>query len=141
MTPPTTNEGRKPTRAAVAAPPSGPSTCPMVIASCTAATSRRTSDGSDRRPAMMKASVDAAPIAPRISRATKSCGSVWAIAIPMNATPWNTWTRRYWVRGSPRSPTRPHAGLVTTVTSDEIPRIQPAQRSVVAESYGLIDWM
>ena len=45
---------------------------------------------------------------------------MWAIAIPMNATPWKTWTRRYWLRGSPRSPTRPHAGLVSTVTSDEI---------------------
>ena len=90
---------------------------------------------------MMKARVEAAPITPSTSRATKSCGSVWAIAIPMNPMPWKTCTRTYWARGSPRSPTRPHAGLVTTVTSEEIPRIHPAQRSVAVESYGLIAWM
>ena len=60
---------RNPRRAAVSAPAAGPSTWPSVMPSWISDTSRRTSPPD--RPAMMKANVDTAPIAPSRHRAKK----------------------------------------------------------------------
>ena len=85
---PSTNDARKPTRAAAIAPHSGPITCPTVIADCIAAICRRTSPGSSARPALMNAKVDAAPMKPSTRRARNISGSVRATAMPTNAAPW-----------------------------------------------------
>ena len=85
--PPSTNDQRKPSRAAAMAPHRGPITPPTVMADCMVATWRRTSPGSSDRPALMKANVEAAPISPTRSRQTKISGSVRAIAMAKNAGP------------------------------------------------------
>src|SRR5262249_50990280 len=141
MTPPTTQDARKPRRAAAMAPTSGPMTCPTVIADCAAATCRRTSRGSPARPAMMKANVDTAPMKPSTMRETNSSGSVRATAMPKNPTPWSACTIMNSRLGSPRSPIRPQSGAVATVTSDVTPRIQPVHRSVLRGSQTLMCWM
>jgi hypothetical protein len=89
MSAPTTNDSRKPSRAAAMAPTSGPITCPTVIADCTATTCRRTSAGSALRPALTNANVDDAPMNPSTMRTTSSSGSVRARAMPRNAMPWS----------------------------------------------------
>jgi hypothetical protein len=88
MTAPTTNDSRKPSRAAAMAPASGPMTCPTVIADCTATTWRRTSAGSALRPALTNAKVDEAPMKPSTRRTAKSSGKVRATAMPRKARPW-----------------------------------------------------
>ena len=62
-------------------------TWPTVIDDGSAATRSATSAPSAPRPTMMKPSVDAAPIAPRMSRAKKSSGSVRASAITKKPRP------------------------------------------------------
>lgn len=75
------------------APPSGPITCPTVMADCIAATCRRTSPGSSALPALMNANVDAAPVTPRTSRLTNSSGNVREAAIRKKPAPCRNWTR------------------------------------------------
>ena len=87
IAPPRRNDGTKPMRAAATAPASGPRICPTVIADWIAETSRRTSRSGDR-PAMMKAKVEAAPMAPSTRRARKSSSSDRAIAMPTKPSPW-----------------------------------------------------
>jgi hypothetical protein len=72
---------------AAIAPKSGPMICPIVIDDWRVADRRRTSPLSTPRPTMMKAKVDAAPIAPRMSRAKNSSGSVRASAITKKPSP------------------------------------------------------
>ena len=78
-----------PSRAAAIAPKSGPMICPTVMADWSVAIRRRTPPPSAPRPTMMKAKVDAAPIAPRMSRAKNSSGKVRASAITKKPRPWS----------------------------------------------------
>ena len=99
-----------------------------------AAISRRTSP--PRRPAMMKANVDTAPISPSTARARSICGRVRASAMNTNPSPCNPWTRTKPCFASRPWMSRPEIGAVTTVINGLIPRIQPVHLSVVAASNG-----
>ena len=61
--------------------------------------------------------------------------------MPKKPTPWSASTATYTVLGSPRAANLPQNGAVATVTSDEMPRIQPVQRSVDTGSVVLRRWM
>ena len=140
MTPPITNDGRNPSRAATAAPPSGPNTCPSVIGelhgrhvpahvSRIVLPARHDERERGRGAHRAQHQARAEELRERVGERHPHEGDaleqldpdVLRAGIAAVADP------------APR-------GLVTTVTSEEIPRIQPAQRSVVAGSWGLIAW-
>ena len=102
-------------------------------------TSRRTSPPD--RPAMMKANVDTAPIAPSRHRAKKISPRLRAKAIRTKPEACSPCVHTNARLGSRLPASHPEIGAVITVMSGLIPRMKPVQRSVVAASNRDRSWM